>query len=265
MDAGRQRAARRRRPDPRGRRPTRSRGSAADARDRARQRRGEVRAGVRRPLRGPGVRADGASRAPSRTRCAQAFDERARGALRLRRPGRRDRARHRAGDRRAARVRACRARSAERGEESRGPAGDRPARRGDRLSSPTGWSAAARQRPVPGCWSGRPDGPGDAAGDARRAALDVRRDGRGARALGPLGEHQGAAGLVDRAVRRARADGDAGRAHPGAPGRDAELGRGCARGGPPPGRHVDPERPLPRRHAPARHHADLARVRRHAT
>ena len=70
----------------------------------------------------------------------------------------------------------------------------------------------------------------------------------------------------------AGADGHAGRAHPRAPRRDAGRGRGSARRGARRGRHVDPERPLPRRHAPARHHPGVAavsrrtprRVRRHA-
>ena len=58
------------------------------------------------------------------------------------------------------------------------------------------------------------------------------------------------------------ADGDAGRAHPGAPRRDARRGRGGARRGPPAGRRLDPERPLPRRHAPARHHRRVPPVPR---
>ena len=101
------------------------------------------------------------------------------------------------------------------------------------------------------------------------AALRAIAEEMGA-ALDPLrvlGEHQGAPRLLDRALRRARAHGDAGRAHPGAPRRDARGGRGGhgARSGA--GRAVDPQRPVRRRHAPARphdRHADGARLRRHA-
>ena len=67
-----------------------------------------------------------------------------------------------------------------------------------------------------------------APGDARRAARRLRRDGRRAGALGPLGQHQGAPRRLDRAVRRRGPDGDAGRAHPGAPRRDAGGGGGRA-------------------------------------
>ena len=104
--------------------------------------------------------------------------------------------------------------------------------------------------------------PGHAPGPRRRAARRLRGDGRGARARGPLGEHQGAARLLDGAVRRRRRAGDAGRAHPGPPRLDARRGRRRARRGAPPGRRLDPQRPLPRRHPPARHHPDLARLRR---
>ena len=101
---------------------------------------------------------------------------------------------------------------------------------GSTLVVPRGWSAEVgddavvmeRERRE----RARPD---HAPGDARRAARGLRRDGRRARALGPLGEHQGAPRRLDRAVRRARADGDAGRAHPRAPRRDADRGRGGAR------------------------------------
>ena len=93
----------------------------------------------------------------------------------------------------------------------------------------------------------------------RRAARRVRGDGRRARALGALGQHQGAPRLLDRAVRRRRRDGHAGRAHPGAPRRDARRRRRRARA-------TTTRRacswvlndPYRRRHPPARHH------RRHA-
>ena len=71
--------------------------------------------------------------------------------------------------------------------------------------------------------------PDRAAGDHGRAAGGVRGDGRGADPLGALGEHQGAPRRLDRPVRRGRPDGDAGRAHPGAPRRDAGGGGGGAR------------------------------------
>ena len=72
----------------------------------------------------------------------------------------------------------------------------------------------------------RPDRP---AGHRRRAARRVRGDGRRARALGPQRQHQGAPRLLDRALRRRRRDGHAGRAHPRPPRRDARRGRRGAR------------------------------------
>ena len=75
-----------------------------------------------------------------------------------------------------------------------------------------------------------------------------------------LGEHQGAPRLLDRAVRRRRRDGHAGRAHPGPPRRDAGRRRApCSTSDHADGRLVGPQRPLPRRHPPARHHRDHAR------
>ena len=76
----------------------------------------------------------------------------------------------------------------------------------------------------------------------RRAARRLRGDGRRADPLGALLEHQGAPRRLDRAVRRRRADGDAGRAHPRAPRRDARRRRGGARRAPRAGRLVDPQR-----------------------
>ncbi len=102
----------------------------------------------------------------------------------------------RAGDLRAARLHAG------------GPAGLARARRRERR-----WRCTGEPRP------GRPPG------DARRAARRLRRDGRRARPLGALGQHQGAPRRLHRAIRRARPHGDAGRAHPGPPRRHA-LGRG---------------------------------------
>ena len=82
--------------------------------------------------------------------------------------------------------------------------------------------------------------------------------------VGPLGEHQGAPRRLDGAVRQRGRDGDAGGAHPGTPGRDARCRRRGARRGPPPRRRVAPERPLPGRHPPARHHGCVAPLPRRA-
>ena len=76
-----------------------------------------------------------------------------------------------------------------------------------------------------------------------------------------LVEHQGAARLLGRAVRRRRPDGRAGRAHPRPPRRDARVGRGRDRARPAAGRRLRPQRPVRRRDAPARHHARSRRSR----
>ena len=104
--------------------------------------------------------------------------------------------------------------------------------------------------------------PDRAAGRRRRAARRVRGDGRRADPLGALVEHQGAPRRLDGAVRRRRADGHAGRAHPRAPRLDARRRRRRARRAPRARRLVDPQRPVRRRHAPARHHRHHARLRR---
>ncbi len=67
--------------------------------------------------------------------------------------------------------------------------------------------------------------PGRAAGDDRRTAGGLRGDGRRPDPLGALLEHQGASGRLDRAVRRRRADGHAGRAHPRPSRRDGRRRR----------------------------------------
>ncbi len=95
------------------------------------------------------------------------------------------------------------------------------------------------------------------AGADRRTALDLRRDGRGAGPRRPLGQHQGAPRLLDRALRRRRRAGHAGRAHPRPPRLDAGRRRRGPRRGPAAPGPLDPQRPLRRRHPPARHHADL--------
>ena len=125
------------------------------------------------------------------------------------------------------------------------PGLDRP--RGGRRRS--AWSAAREPRPR------------RAPGHARRAARRLRGDGRGAGALGPLGQHQGAPRLLHRPVRPPGPDGHAGRAHPRPPGRDALRGGRGGRGGALPGRRLDPQRPLQGRHPPARRDGGLPRVR----
>ena len=104
-----------------------------------------------------------------------------------------------------------------------------------------------------------------APGGDRRAARDLRGDGRGADPLGALGQHQGAPGRLDGAVRHPRRDGDAGRAHPGPPRGDAGRGRRRCSTRTTPRALLDPQRPLPRRHPPPRHHGDHADVRRRAS
>ena len=99
--------------------------------------------------------------------------------------------------------------------------------------------------------------PRRAAGDRELAPRDRRGDGRGARPLGVLVEHQGAARLLDRALRPRRAHDRPGGAHPRPPRRDARGGR--RRHGPRPcaARGLGAERPVHGRDASARHHARL--------
>ena len=131
-----------------GRSTTPSRGWSRGARERARHRRRRGAAVVRRPLRGPGVRADGATEtAPDALR--RAFDAAHEERYGYARPGRRDRARHRSGDRRAARAprRARRPARARRGRVD-GP-GDASPLDEATLVVPEGWSAA---RDGDGAW-----------------------------------------------------------------------------------------------------------------
>ena len=89
-----------------------------------------------------------------------------------------------------------------------------------------------------------------------RARLDRRRHGLHGGAHRPLGDRQGRDGLLGRAVRRRRADGGAGQDHRPAPGRHPRGdggGAGEVRRRPQRRRRRDHERPLSRRHAPARH------------
>ena len=100
----------------------------------------------------------------------------------------------------------------------------------------------------------------------RQRALGHRRGGR--RAADPrrlLLQHQGAPRLLGRAVRRRGPHGRPGRAHPRPPRRDAGGGGGGDRARPRAGRRLDPQRPLPRRHPPARRHAGVADRYRRAT
>ncbi len=75
-------------------------------------------------------------------------------------------------------------------------------------------------------------GPDRAPGGHRSTARGVRGDGRRADPLGAVVEHQGAPRRLDRPVRPARRDGDAGRAHTRAPRLDAGGGGGDPRRGP---------------------------------
>ena len=99
-------------------------------------------------------------------------------------------------------------------------------------------------------------GPGHAPGDGRRAARGLRRDGRGARALRPLGEHQGAPRRLHRRCSTPSGEMVMQAEHiPVHLGRDAGRRGGGARRGPRAGRRLDPQRPLRGRHPPAGHHA----------
>ena len=127
---------------------------------------------------------------------------------------------------------------------------------------------------VPPGWSGRWDGDGTltlergrherdrAAGRRRRAARRLRGDGRGACASAHSANIKERRDCSTGAVRRRRRDGHAGRAHPGAPRGDARRGGRGARRGPRPRGLVGAQRPVPRRHPPARHHGDHAGLRR---
>ena len=110
---------------------------------------------------------------------------------------------------------------------STGPARPSPARRSSscpvrRVSS----GPAGRESPTTperSSWSER--GLGNALGDERRPRRDRRGDGHGPRQERVLVEHQGAARLLGRPVRRGRTDGRPGRAHPRPPRCDARVGR----------------------------------------
>ena len=127
----------------------------------------------------------------------------------------------------------------------RGPA-TRAAGRRDAVGG-EGLDRAARRPTARGAWRGD-DRPGLAAGDGLGAARRRRGDGRGARPRRPLGQHQGAARLLDGRVRPARADDRAGRAHARASGGDARRGRRLPRAEAAPRRRDGGQRPLHRRH-----------------
>ena len=126
----------------------------------------------------------------------------------------------------------CSAARPDAGERLRGPGGAR-ARGGDgrRAARMDRDVRRARRRAArPGrAINDRAPRPGDPPGDARRPQGCLRRDGGGTGARGPLGQHQGAPGRLDRPVRRAGSDGHAGRAHSRAPRRDAGRRRRRAR------------------------------------
>ena len=147
------------------------------------------------------------------------------------------------------------------------------------------WSAARTARS--GCRRGGPasparwarsccDGPGPARERARsrraerpdRPAVGRRRgDGCGAPARGVQPQHQGTRRLLRSGVRRVGGDARAGRAHPGAPGLDAGIGRCGDRrtGRAGAGRAGHRQRPVRRWHPPERHHGGRTLLaRRHA-
>ena len=154
---------------------------------------------------------------PLRADLAARVPPRARGAVRLRRRGPRDRARRRAHRRRRRRSRASRSQRWS-ATGSRGLACS--SCRARRAGCPT---AGAARRTTTARWCC-----GDerrAAGDRQLAARDRGGDGRGAHPVGVLREHQGAPGLLDRGVRRGRPHGRAGGAHPRSSRGDAGRGR----------------------------------------
>ena len=139
-----------------------------------------------------------------------------------------------------------------------------------------GWRAERHARAIISCSSASHRAPARAAvGTARRPGaagglqqpvhVDRRADGRRAAEHRLLGEHQGAARLLLRAVRRRGRPDRQRAAHAGAPRLDGRL-RAHDRCAPAPrthapGRRVRAQRPLQRRHPPARRHRGHAGVR----
>ena len=234
---------------------------------------------------GPGVRAAGRGRPRARARrAARGLRRRARGALRLPRPrraagagdgargGRAARLGARAGHR-AARPSGAGTRS--RALRRRGAGRGRAGRPGPPRSTARRCSSCPARR-----WWCRPAGRRTADGEAvvmerhehldpielqvmlgaLRAACDEMGVVlvRSAHSANIKERRDASTALFD----ARRADGHAGRAHPGPPGRDAERGGGGAGRGAGARRRLDPERPVPGRHAPARHHRGLPRLPR---
>ena len=119
--------------------------------------------------------------------------------------------------------------------------------------------------PAPGRGPGQHrGGPGAARGVQQPVHVRCRADGRAPAVHRPLGQHQGAARLLLRDLRRRRRPDRQRPAHPGAPG----LNGGVDQDGDQPeqgpheaGRRLRPQRPLPRRHAPSRRHRGHPRFR----
>ena len=106
--------------------------------------------------------------------------------------------------------------------------------------------------------------PGDAGGVQQPLHEHRRADGPAAAEHRLLGQHQGAAGLLVRAVRRRRQPDRQRAAHAGAPGLDGRVDQDRDREQRRPHaarRCVCAQRPVPRRHAPAGRHGDHAGVR----
>ena len=99
--------------------------------------------------------------------------------------------------------------------------------------------------------------PGDAGDLQQPVHVGGRTDGRAPAVHRALGQHQGAARLLLRGLRRRRRPDRQRPAHAGAPrlhGRVHQDGDQAQRRPDPPRRRLRPQRPLPRRHPPARHH-----------
>ncbi len=134
--------------------------------------------------------------------------------------------------------------------------------RGDRPRRP----AAVPRRRAAGPGGRRHDRrPGDAGDLQQPVHVGSRTDGRAPAVHRALGQHQGAARLLLRGLRRRRRPDRQRPAHAGAPrlhGRVHQDGDQAQRRPDPPRRRLRPQRPLPRRHPPARHHRGHPRLRR---
>ena len=100
-------------------------------------------------------------------------------------------------------------------------------------------------------------GSGAARGVQQPVHVRRRADGRAPPVHRALGQHQGAARLLLRDLRRRRRPDRQRPAHPGAPGLDGRVdqdGDQPEQGPDEAGRRLRPQRPLPRRHAPSRRH-----------